>query len=65
MIFYKVIIISSTCVIFLVNLDDYFTVVCTSFHEGCGFHQICSLVRKLPYLLVLNMQLTTLSAHCC
>ena len=35
------IIISSTCVIFLMNLDDFFAVVCTGFHEGCGFHQIC------------------------
>jgi hypothetical protein len=32
------IIISSTYVIFLVNLDDFFTVICTGFHEGCGFH---------------------------
>ena len=36
------IIISSTCVIFLVNLDDFFAVVYTGFHESCGFHQICS-----------------------
>jgi len=28
---------------FLVNLDNFFAVVCTSFHEGCGFHQIFSL----------------------
>ena len=27
------IIISSRCVIFFVNLDDFFTVVCTGFHE--------------------------------
>jgi hypothetical protein len=28
---------------FLVNLDYFFfVVVCTSFHESCGFHQICS-----------------------
>ena len=27
------IIISSTCVIFWVNLDDFFTIVCTGFHE--------------------------------
>ena len=33
---------------FLVNLDDYFAVVCTSFHESYGFHQICSLYIKLP-----------------
>ena len=26
-------IISSICVIFLVNLDDFFAVVCTNFHE--------------------------------
>ena len=38
------IIISSTCVICLVNLDDFFTEVCTGFHEGCGFHQIRCLV---------------------
>jgi hypothetical protein len=25
---------------FLVNLDDFFAVVCTGFHEGCGFHLI-------------------------
>ena len=37
------IIISSTCVLFLVNLDDFFVVVCTCFYEGCGFHQIYSL----------------------
>jgi hypothetical protein len=29
-------------VIFLVNLDDFFVMICTSFHEGCRFHQICS-----------------------
>jgi len=23
---------------FLVNLDNFFAVVCTGFHEGCGFH---------------------------
>ena len=32
------IIISSTCVIFLVNLDDFFIMVCTGFHENCGLH---------------------------
>ena len=26
---------------FLVNLDDVFVVICTSFYESCGFHQIC------------------------
>ena len=31
------IIISSTYVIFFVNLDDIFVVVCTGFHEDCGF----------------------------
>ena len=31
---------------FLVNLDDSFAVVCTNFHEGCGFHQIC-----FPFIL--------------
>jgi hypothetical protein len=35
------IIISSTCVNFLVNLDDSFVVVSMGFHEDCGFHQIC------------------------
>jgi hypothetical protein len=25
---------------FFVNLDDFFTVVCTGFHEGCDFHLI-------------------------
>ena len=28
--------------IFLVNLDDFFVVIYTGFHEDCGFHQICS-----------------------
>jgi hypothetical protein len=28
---------------FFVNLDDFFAVVCTSFHEDCGLHQIRSL----------------------
>ena len=27
------IIISSICVIFFINLDDFFAVICTSFHE--------------------------------
>jgi hypothetical protein len=36
-------IISSTCVIFFC-LDDFFAMVCTSFHEGCGFHHILSTV---------------------
>jgi hypothetical protein len=27
---------------FLVNLDDFFVVVCTSFYESCDLHQICS-----------------------
>jgi len=26
---------------FLVNLDDFFDVICTGLHENCGFHQIC------------------------
>ena len=26
---------------FCVNLDDFFVVVCTGFHESCGFHLIC------------------------
>ena len=25
---------------FLVNLDDFFTVICTGFHGECGFQQI-------------------------
>ena len=25
---------------FLVNLDDFFIIVCTDFHKNCGFHQI-------------------------
>jgi hypothetical protein len=33
---------------FLVNLDDFFAVVCTDFHEGCGFHLI-----RCPYTLQL------------
>ena len=37
------IIISSICVIFLVNLDDFFAVICTGFHEDYDFHPICSL----------------------
>ena len=37
--------------IFLVNLDDFFVVVCTGFHEGCGLHQIRSLVKDKPILL--------------
>ena len=32
------IIISSTYLIFCVNLDYFFAVVCTDFHEGCGLH---------------------------
>ena len=41
------IIISSTCVIFFVNLDEFFAIVCTDFHEGCGFHQIrCHYKKK-------------------
>ena len=41
-IFYKVVYhhIIYMCDFFLVNLDDFFAVVCTSFHESCGFHQI-------------------------
>ena len=27
---------------FLVNLNDFFTIVCMDFHEDNGFHQICS-----------------------
>ena len=40
------IIISSTCVIFLVNLDDFFVVIYTDFHENYGIHSICSLSKK-------------------
>ena len=29
---------------FLVNLDDFFAVICTSFHEDCDLHQIHSVV---------------------
>ena len=29
---------------FLVNLDEFFVVVCTDFHEGCSLHQICCLI---------------------
>ena len=36
------IIISCTCIIFLVNLNKFFAVICVSFHERCGFHQIRS-----------------------
>ena len=36
------IIISSTWFIFCVNLDDFFAVVCTGFHEDRDFHQIRS-----------------------
>jgi hypothetical protein len=45
--------------IFLVNLDDFFIVVCTSFHKGCGFRMIrCkkkslfSLDGKMSFVLV-------------
>ena len=40
------IIMSSTCVIFLVNLDEFFIVACTDFHEDCGFHRIRSLFKQ-------------------
>ena len=40
------IIISSTYVIFFVNLDDFFAVVCMNFHEKCGLHQIFFLINK-------------------
>ena len=42
------IIISSTCVIFLVNLDDFFAVVCT------GFHEVVVWTRYVPNLSTLN-----------
>ena len=29
-----------TCDFFFVNLNDFFAMIYTSFHEGCGFHQI-------------------------
>ena len=31
----------------LVNLDDFFTIVCTGFHEGYGFHHIRSHFTEL------------------
>ena len=40
------IIISSTCAIFLVNLDDFFAVVCT------GFHEVVVCTRYIPCLLL-------------
>ena len=41
---------------FFINLDDFFVIVCTSFYEGCGFHQICSLLNILALLHTLHMQ---------
>ena len=35
------IIILSTCVIFLINLDDFFIIICMSFYKNFNFHQIC------------------------
>ena len=43
------IIILSICVIFLVNLDDFFAVIYMSFHEDCGFHPIYSLWRSCQW----------------
>jgi hypothetical protein len=37
-------------VIFLVNLDDFFVIVCMCFHEGCGFHLIRCLLGFRPPL---------------
>ena len=39
---------------FLVNLDDFFAMICTSFHEDYGFHQIhCpSLYHFMAYKLL-------------
>jgi hypothetical protein len=41
------IIISSTYVIFLLNLYDFFAVVCTDFHEECVFHPIRCLITLI------------------
>ena len=41
------IIILSTCVIFLVNFDDFSVMVCMGFHERCGFHQIRCLFGRV------------------
>ena len=49
------VIISSTCVIFFVNLDDFFIVICTSFYQNCGFHQICSLKEASESLALLDI----------
>ena len=48
-IFYKVVYhhIIYMCV-FLVNLDDLFAMVCTSFYEDYGFHQM----QRLPIVLL-------------
>ena len=43
------IIISSTCVIFSVNLDDFFAVVCT------GFHEVMVCTRYVPYYNLLSL----------
>jgi hypothetical protein len=41
------IIISSTYVIFLLNLYDFFAMVCTDFHEECVFHPIRCLITLI------------------
>ena len=44
-IFYKIVYHRiSTCVIFLVNLDDFFVVIYINFHENSGLHLIHSLL---------------------
>ena len=55
MIFYKIVYhhIIYMCDFFLLNLDDFFTVVCTNFHEGCSFHQICS-KKKNKFIIPSN-----------
>ena len=42
------IIVSSTCVLFLVNLDDLFAVVCTVFHEVVGVSGANHNLRENP-----------------
>jgi hypothetical protein len=53
-------------VIFLVNLDDFFAMVCTDFHEECGFHLIrCRLIiiSKYYYFVVVGVVLSSLSQY--
>jgi hypothetical protein len=47
-IFYKVVYYHAIYICdFLVNLYDFFIVVCKSFHEKCDLHPICSILIKL------------------